>query len=64
VPFNLGGPELLILVLIVLVVFGAGRLPDAFSQVGRGVRAFRTEMAGGDARKSEQNDAPEGPGRV
>lgn len=40
-PFSLGGPELLIVLVIVLVVFGAGRLPSVLRDVGSGVREFR-----------------------
>jgi sec-independent protein translocase protein TatA len=43
-PFNLGGPELIFILVIVLIVFGAGRLPDVLGQLGRGVRAFREEI--------------------
>lgn len=40
---NIGGPELIFLLVIVLIVFGAGKLPDVFGQLGRGVRSFREE---------------------
>ena len=40
-PFNLGGPELFIILAIVLIVFGAGRLPNVMRDVGSGVREFR-----------------------
>lgn len=40
-PFNLGGPELLIILVIVLVVFGAGRLPHVMKDVGTGLREFK-----------------------
>jgi sec-independent protein translocase protein TatA len=42
-PFNLGGPELVFILVIVLIVFGAGKLPTVFGQLGRGVRTFREE---------------------
>ncbi|MBI3521795.1 MAG: twin-arginine translocase TatA/TatE family subunit [Chloroflexi bacterium] len=45
-PFNLGGPEMLIILVVVLIVFGAGKLPDVFGQLGRGVRSFRDESTG------------------
>jgi sec-independent protein translocase protein TatA len=40
---NIGGPELLLIVLVVLIVFGAGKLPDVLGQLGKGVRSFRDE---------------------
>lgn len=42
-PFNIGGGEMVFLLVIVLIVFGAGRLPEVFGQVGKGVRTFREE---------------------
>ena len=42
-PFNLGGPELILLLVVVLIVFGAGKLPSVFGQLGKGVRTFREE---------------------
>ena len=40
-PFNLGGPELIIVLVIVLIVFGAGKLPNVMRDVGRGVKEFK-----------------------
>ena len=40
---SIGGPELILVVLVVLIVFGAGKLPDVFAQLGKGVRTFREE---------------------
>ena len=48
-PFNLGGPEMFIILAIVLIVFGAGRLPNVMRDMGSGVREFR----------KAQNEAPE-----
>lgn len=42
---NIGGPELIFLLVIVLIVFGAGKLPDVFGQLGKGVRSFRDEAS-------------------
>lgn len=42
-PFNLGGGELVFVLVIVLIVFGAGKLPDVLGQLGRGVKTFRDE---------------------
>lgn len=42
-PFSLGGGELVFILVIVLIVFGAGKLPSVFGQLGKGVRTFRDE---------------------
>ena len=49
-PFNLGGAELVFVLVIVLIVFGAGKLPDVLGQLGRGVKTFRDESTGEDKR--------------
>ena len=48
---NLGGPEIILILAIVLIVFGAGKLPDVMSQLGRGVREFRDSASGKDEEK-------------
>jgi len=50
---KLGFPELLLIVVIVLIVFGAGRLPEVGGAIGRGIKAFR-EGQKGDAEKREE----------
>lgn len=36
--------EMLIILLVILILFGAGRLPQVMRDIGRGVRAFRSGM--------------------
>ena len=43
---NIRGPELLVLVLVVVLLFGAKRLPDAARSVGRSLRIFKAETKG------------------
>jgi sec-independent protein translocase protein TatA len=38
---NIGWPELVILLVVVLIVFGPGKLPDIGNAIGRGVKEFR-----------------------
>ena len=56
-PFNFGGPEIVLILIIVLIVFGAGKLPEVLGQVGRGVRTFREE-ASGDTKPASSTDQP------
>ena len=46
--FGLGLPELLIVLLIVLVVFGAGKLPEIGMGLGKALRGFKKGMAESD----------------
>jgi sec-independent protein translocase protein TatA len=43
-----GGAELLIILFIVLLLFGARRLPDLAASIGRSVKEFRKETVDGD----------------
>ena len=45
---RLGPWELAIILGIVLVIFGAGRLPEIGSSLGRGMRAFKKGISGND----------------
>ena len=45
---DIGAPELLILLAIVVVLFGAGRVAQIGSGLGRGIREFRRELKGSD----------------
>jgi sec-independent protein translocase protein TatA len=42
--FGLGVPELLILLVIFLIIFGVGRLPQVGSALGRSIREFRENI--------------------
>ena len=47
--FGIGhAPEIIILLVIVLLVFGPGKLPEIGSAVGRGIREFRDATTGSD----------------
>ena len=39
--FGLGYMELIIILVIVLIIFGAGKLPEIGSGIGKGIRNFK-----------------------
>jgi len=45
---NIGLPELLIIVVIALVFFGPGKLPEMGSAVGKAIRGFKKSMSDPD----------------
>lgn len=51
---NLGVPELIIIFLIILVLFGAGKIPAIAKDMGKGIREFKKAMHTDD----EEEQAP------
>ena len=41
---NIGFPELAVILVIVLLVFGAGKLPEIGSAIGKGIKEFKKAM--------------------
>ncbi len=39
--FGIGMPELIIILIIILVIFGAGKLPEIGSGIGKGIKNFK-----------------------
>jgi sec-independent protein translocase protein TatA len=39
--FGIGMPELLVILVIILIIFGAGKLPEIGSALGRGIKNFK-----------------------
>ncbi len=63
--FGIGMPELLIILAIILIIFGAGRLPEIGSGIGKGIRNFRKATKGQDEidvtpSQNQSNETKEG----
>jgi len=43
--FGLGTTEMLIILVLVLIIFGAGKLPQVGGALGKGLRNFKDGMA-------------------
>lgn len=53
---GLGMTELIIILVIVLVIFGAGKLPEVGSALGKGIRNFKSSMTEASDNKSVKGD--------
>lgn len=49
-----GWPEALIILAVVLIVFGVGKLPQVGGAIGKGLRAFRRGQRGEDEEEEEE----------
>ena len=52
-PFKLGPLELVLILVIVFIIFGAGKLPQIFGSVGKAIRSFREGSSGSDEEEVE-----------
>ncbi|MBF0188478.1 MAG: twin-arginine translocase TatA/TatE family subunit [Magnetococcales bacterium] len=59
--FGLGTVEMVIILVIVLVIFGAGKLPKVMGDMGRGVKSFKSAM---NEHENEQEPSKEKAARV
>ncbi len=46
--FGIGMPELLVILVIILIIFGAGKLPQIGEGLGKGIRNFKKNIKGRD----------------
>ncbi len=56
---SLGAPELLIILAIVVVLFGATRIGDIGKGIGRGIREFRSELKDNGESEEGEEKKPE-----
>ena len=55
--FGIGVPELLIILVIIIIIFGVGKLPEIGSALGKGIKNFKKSING------SENDAANAPAR-
>ena len=52
--FGLGAPELIVILVVALLVFGPGRLPEIGGALGKGIRDFRKAFENADKEATEK----------
>ncbi|MGD9143883.1 MAG: twin-arginine translocase TatA/TatE family subunit [Dehalococcoidia bacterium] len=51
-----GGWEILLILVIILIVFGVGKLPQVGNAIGKGIRAFRRGQSGDKEDQEEETE--------
>ena len=54
---GLGLPEILIVVVVILLIFGARRLPEIGTSMGKGIRTFKTALMGEEEKQEAEKQA-------
>lgn len=62
-PFRMGPWEIALIVVIILIVFGVGKLPQVGGAIGKGLRSFRKGQQGAldDQDEDEEDEEEEKP---
>ena len=56
---RIGAPEIIVILVIVLLLFGARKLPELARSIGTSARELRKGMAEDDEDEGEDGDAPD-----
>ncbi len=57
-PFRIGPWEIALILVIILIVFGVGKLPQVGGAIGKGMRSFQKGRRGEDVEEEEEEEEP------
>ena len=53
-PFKMGPWEIALILVIIMIVFGVGKLPQVGNAIGKGIRSFKKAQAGEDEEEEKE----------
>jgi len=55
-PFHMGTGEIILILVVILIVFGVGKLPQVGGALGKGIRSFQKGRRGEDVEEEEERE--------
>jgi sec-independent protein translocase protein TatA len=55
-PFRMGPWEIALILVVILIVFGVGKLPQVGGAIGKGMRSFQKGRRGEDVEEEEEGE--------
>ena len=56
-PFRIGPWEIALILVIIMIIFGVGKLPQVGGAIGKGMRAFKKGQSGEEVEEEEKKPA-------